>query len=323
MAFPAFTGGVSNLRPAAFLAVYVKPSAAGLWQTLGSISGGVLNVKDFASPDSLGRNRAINAHDFTAKCKMMQCALTEIELLDTICNGANDFLFKLSDAVAITSGSVASAGWVRVNGASVGVKANINADGDPSNYMSIELEWQGTILKTYANEISLYTPSLQDTNFEATSSGGTFHAIGTYTATNDGGSPTLSHQTPCGVSTVTLDIAGGSAPVTISPITNAKIGFDMVAQQDGLRRFLPCSMDINIEYDWMATLNADLLLLGNASGLEVKAIITMLSGLVITLDNQVGIETNFEVSGDMDKNRIVRFTHQGKVLQSSLDGIVS
>jgi hypothetical protein len=73
----------------------------------------------------------------------------------------------------------------------------------------------------------------------------------------------------------------------------------------------------------MATFNVVLFFLGNASILEIKAIIPMISGLVITLDNQVGIETNFEVSGDMDKNRIVRFTHQGKVLQSSLDGIVS
>jgi len=29
------------------------------------------------------------------------------------------------------------------------------------------------------------------------------------------------------------------------------------------------------------------------------------------------------VSGDMDKNRVIRFTHKGKVLQSSFDGIVT
>jgi hypothetical protein len=59
------------------------------------------------------------------------------------------------------------------------------------------------------------------------------------------------------------------------------------------------------------------------SVVDVKTIITMLSGLVITLDNQVGIETNFEVSGDMDKNRVVHIIHKGKILQSSFDGIVS
>jgi len=50
----------------------------------------------------------------------------------------------------------------------------------------------------------------------------------------------------------------------------------------------------------------------------------MLDGVVFTLDNsEVGIETNFEVSGDMDKPRIIRFSHKGKVLQSSFDGIIS
>ena len=97
----------------------------------------------------------------------------------------------------------------------------------------------------------------------------------------------------------------------------------MLANQDGLRRFLPNTLDVSIEYDWMATLNSDLLLLGNATTGDIKIIVTMLDGVIFTLDNQVGIESNFEVSGDMDKNRVIRFTHKGKVLQSSFDGIVT
>jgi hypothetical protein len=49
----------------------------------------------------------------------------------------------------------------------------------------------------------------------------------------------------------------------------------------------------------------------------------MLDAVVFTFDNQVGLESNFEVSGDMDKNRVVRWTSKGKVLQSSIAGIVS
>jgi len=97
----------------------------------------------------------------------------------------------------------------------------------------------------------------------------------------------------------------------------------MIAQQDGIRRYLPCALAINAEYDIMATLNADLLLLGNMSAVDVKLIITMLSGLIFTLDNVVGIEFDFDVSGDMDKNRAVKVIHTGNTLQSSFDGIVS
>jgi hypothetical protein len=326
MAFPAFTGGVANIKPAAFLGVYVRESG-GKWQTLGSIEGGVLNIKDFSAPDSLKRNKAINCYDFTAKCRMKQAALIELELLDSLCNGANDFLFKLTDAV--TPAGAASAGWIQVTAAQVGVKAKLVMDGDPSTDRHIELDWQGSIYKSDANEVLLYTPTLAAADFASTATTGTFcgtsgvGGIGTYTATTDGGSPTNSHLKPNGLASVTLDLAGGSSPVTIAPITNVKMSFEMVAQQDGIRRWLPCSLDINAEYDVMASLNADLLLLGNMSVVDVKAILTSLDGLIVTLDNQVGIETNFEVSGDMDKNRIIRITHKGAVLQSSFDGIVS
>lgn len=320
MAWKGFTGGAANIQPAAFIAVYIRPSGA-KWQTLGAINSGVLNVRSFASGDSLTRNKGINSLGFTAKCNMMQAALIELELLDSICAGTNDFLFKLSDAVAITG--VASAGWVLVSAAQVGVKAKIVGDGTPEDNRHIELEWQGSIYNSDANVVALLKPTLAAGDFEATGTGGTFHAIGVYTAATDGGNPDISHIKPCGVASVTLDAPATSSPDTITPIQNVKLGLEMLANQDGLLRFLPNSLDINIEYDWMATGNGDLLLLDNASQSDVKVVVTMIDGVVFTFDNQTGIETNFEASGDMDKNRVVRFTHKGKVLQASLDGIVS
>ena len=324
MAFTNFTGGVANITPAAFMAVYVKDTTSSKWQTLGSIADGVLNIKDFSSPDSLTRNKTINSYDFTAKCKMMQCSKVELELLDSLCDGTNAFLFKLADAAAVT-GSAAYAGWIAVTAAQVGVKAKVVADGTPENNRVIELEWQGSIYKTDSNEIALYTPTLQTGDFcsSAQSATAVFYTIGTYTAATDGGTPINSQIRPCGIATVTLDTSPASGAETIAPIQNVKMTFEMLANQDGLRRFLPNALDINIEYDWMATLNSDLLLLGNATTGDIKIIVTMLDGVIFTLDNQVGIESNFEVSGDMDKNRVIRFTHKGKVLQSSFDGIVS
>ena len=324
MAFTNFTGTVANITPAAFMAVYVKDTTSSRWQTLGSIAEGVLNIKDFSSPDSLGRNKTINSYDFTAKCKMMQCSLVELELLDSLCNGTNAFLFKLTDAAAVTT-SAAYAGWVAVTAAQVGVKAKVVADGTPETDRVIELEWQGSIYKSDSNEVALYTPTLETANFCSTADSATavFYGIGTYTAATDGGSPKNSQIRPCGVASVTLDTYTATGAETIAPIQNVKMSFEMLANQDGLRRFLPNSLDINVEYDWMATLNSDLLLLGNSTAQEVVVIVTMLDGVIFTLTNQVGIESNFEVSGDMDKNRVIRFMHKGKVLQSSLDGIVS
>ena len=323
MPFPAFTGGVGNITPSVFLAAYIKTGSE-KWQTLGAIAQGVLNVEDFDAPDSLTRNLAIGSLNFTAKCRMMQSSNVECDLIDSICNGSNSFLFKLADAVAITGGSVASAGWVYVTNAQVGCTSNLVADGTPEDNRYIELSFQGTILRSTAAMIQLYTPTLIDTAFESTTPGsGTYHAIGTYTAALDGGNPTMTQIRSCGVSAMSLDLAGGSSPVSIAPVTDIKMTFNMIPFVDSLRRFLPKTMDISIDADCMATLNADLLLQDNMTPVAVKLIIDMIDGLKFTLDNQVGIKTNFEVNGDMDKPRVLRFTHKGKILNSSFAAIVT
>jgi hypothetical protein len=321
MPFPAFTGGVANVTPSVFLAVYIKTGSE-KWQTLGAIAQGILNVEDFDAPDSLTRNLAIGSLNFTAKCRMMQSSNTELDLMDNICNGSNSFLFKLADAATV-SGSAAYAGWVYVTDAQVGCTGNLVADGTPEDNRYIELSFQGTILRSTAAIIQLYTPTLAATDFEATGSGGTYHAIGTYTAATDGGNPTMAQICSCGVSTMTLDLAGGSSPVTIAPVTNIKMTFNMLPFVDSIRRFLPKTMDISIEADCMATLNADLLLQDNMTPIAIKLIIAMIDGVTFTLDNQVGIKTNFETNGDMDKPRVLLFTHKGKILNSSFDAVVT
>jgi hypothetical protein len=329
MAWKGFTGGVANIFPAAFQSVYIRVGTGTpeKWQTLGSISGGVLDVKDFAAPDSLTRNKGINSYDFTAKFNMMQAASIELHLVDDICNGTNDFLFKLSDAVA--PAGAASAGWVMVTYGQVGAKAKLIADGAPEKNREIQIDIQGSIFKSDANEIALYKPTLAAADFASTATTATYcgssgvGGIGVYSATTNGGLPNNAHLCPCGISAMTLDGAGLSAPDTITPINNIKFNLEMLPNQDGLRRFLPGCLDINIEVDWMATANADLLLLGNASAADVKAIFTFLDGEAFTFDNQTGLETDFGVSGDMDKNRFVKFTLKGKTLQSTIGTIAA
>lgn len=328
MAWKSFTGGVANIFPAAFTAVYIRKSGE-KWQTLGAINSGVMNIQDFTSPDSLTRNKAINSLDFTAKCNMMQCSLVELELLDAICAGNNDFLFRFPDSVS--PAGAASAGWVMVTMAQVGCKAKVVCDGTPEDNRHIELEWQGSIYKDAGttNITALVKPTLAAADFGSTANSDTYMGtlgvggIGLYTAATDGGSPDPSHLKPCGVSSVVLDGAGLSSGDTMTPMTNVKLTFEMLAAQDGLRRFLPNSLDINFEWDWMTSGNADLIKLPGATDEDIKATITMLDGVVWTLDNNIGIKFNFEVSGDMDKNRVVRFSHVGKILQSSFDGIVA
>ena len=325
MAFPAVTtASPANIKSAAFLAVYAYEATSTKYQTLGAITQGQLNIENFSHDDSLGRNQSSGVWNFTAKCRMMQTSTVELELLDSLTAGTNDFLFKLSDAEAVTA-SAAYGGWVKVTAAQVGVKARFVADGTPEDLRYIELEFQGSIYISTNNQIALVTPTLAATSFASTADSATavFYGIGTYTAATDGGSPTLTAIRSCGVSTLTYDNAGGSAPVSMSPIQNVKMTFEQLATVDSLRRFLPNSMQVTIETDWMATDKADTLLLDNMVAITLKGIWTFIDGVIITLDNQTGIGVNYETLGDMDKNRVVRFRHTGKILNSSFDGVVS
>jgi hypothetical protein len=321
--FPAVVGGVGSINPAAIRAVYIREQG-GKWQTLGSIKDGEINVDDFVNPDSLDQNKANGAFQFSAKASMKQASLTEIALLATIVNGNNDFLFKLADAGAIPTGSPGvTAGWVIVTADQVGVEGDLVCDGTPKDDQKIDLRWQGTALLT--SKPAMLKASIEDTYFASSADSATavFYAIGTYSATLNGGLPTNSHILPCGVASITLqDVAGGTAK-TIKPITGVKMTFKMLSTQDDLMRFLPNSVDIAISYSWMASDAADLIVLNQMSILDVNVVITMLNTRVFTLNNLVGIQTKFIASGGMSKTRFVDFTHVGKILQASLSGVVS
>jgi len=321
MAWKGFTGGVGNILPATFQAVYVMGTTAQKWQTLGAISNGVLNVEENQAPDSMARNRALKSYKFTASCRMMQSSLVELELLDRLCDGTNNFLFKTADAVTVSG--VAAAGWIKVTASQVGIKGRLVADGTPEDNRYIELTWEGTVYKTDANEVALYTPTLAAADFGSSSTTSDFFTIGTYTAATDGGNPTPSQIRPCGISTVTIDAEGGSSADTVAPVMNVKFSVEMLSAQDSLRRHLPTSLDISLEFDCMASKNSDLLLLGNMSEALVKLVVTMIDSVAFTLNGTLGVTTNYEISGDMDKPRVIRFTHRGKTLQSNFDSIVA
>ena len=307
-------------RPSSFSAVFVKPSG-GKYQTLGAIRDASLSITDYESLDSVGRNKINNASSFKASFKMMQASLTELELLDTITDGTNDFIFKMADAAAIpTAGAVATEGWVLVTSTMVNARVMVDYSGDPQSNAFIQVDVEGSFLNT--SKDAVVKASIDDDEFEATGDAGTLHAIGTYTAAKDGGLPTSANIKSCGVSALTLAFTGGAA-ATMGKIKNAKITAAFVGDSDDLARPCPTQVDLNIEYDSLETDPATLLLLDNNANSEIDAVVTMRSGVVFTLANRVGISTDFRSEGDFSKTRIIHFSHKGKILKTAFDGIVS
>ena len=319
MAYPTIaTPSPSYHRPAGFKGVYIRPSGE-LYQTLGGIAEGELKFGDIRVSDQQGKNKTYCV-EFTAKAKMLQASLTAIELLDQIASGANAWLFKMSDAAAIPSAAAVTEGWVLVSAAQVGCKPTLVMSGTTGSNAYIMLEWKGSLLLSeYAAAVKA---SIDDGDFEATGGTGTLKALGTYTAALDGGAPTVTQIVPCGISSVTIAEAGGAAQ-TLGSTKNAKIEFTYFSDDDDLGRYLPHAVGVDISYEWMQTDAANLINLGGMTDTEVDLVITMRSGVVITLSNKLGISLEYESVGNFDKKRVVRHVHQGHVLMSDIDGIFS
>lgn len=310
----------ANMRTAVIMAAYIA-GVGEKYQTLGDIAEGVFNMESFDKPNSTGKNRSQGVWAISASLKMKQTSLTELELLSAIQNGLNSFLFKCSDAVAPSG--VAAAGWIKLLASQVGVKAKVVADGTPEDDRHIVLEFQGSVYASDANTTALLKPTLAAADFESSGDAGTFHAIGVYTVATDGGEPDLTHIRSCGVATLTLDVEGGASPQTMAPIKEVKLTVEGLADEDSIRRFLPASLSINAEVDWMATDNADLMLLDGFLALSPKAIMTFIDGVVFTFDGKTGLKVNYESASDTEKNRVVRFTLLGKILNSTFADVVS
>jgi len=322
MAFPAIAGTIANVNSSAVLAIYVMDTTSNKWQTLGELAESKIHIEEFTVTTGLRRNRVNKAYHFTASTKMLQCALQECELLDSLRGGTNLFLFKLADAVA--AAGAASAGWVKVAAAQVNVKPRIVVQGGAEGTRVIELEWEGSFAKTDAAEVELLTPTLAAADFASSADSATavFYGIGVYTAATDGGSPAYTHIYSAAASLVKLDIAGG-AGVTIAPVGALDLTISPLAVTDDLKRPITIGWDIALKFNQMSTLNADLLLLGNATADSAKAIVTMIDGMIFTLDNQTGIQAAIDIQGDFEKDRNIPWMLNGAILVSSLDGVVS
>ena len=319
MAFPTIaTPSISFNRPSSFRGVYCRPSGE-LYQTLGAVQECELMFTDAKESDGIGRNKAYSV-GFTAKCKMMQCSRVELALLDTIANGTNAFLFRLSDSAPIPAAAAVTEGWVLVSSTQTGIKPTIVMSGDMNTMSYIQLEFTGSLLLSeYAAAVKA---SIDDGDFEATGGAGSLATIGVYTAALDGGNANVTHIRPCDVSSITLAETGSAAQSLGSLIQNVKIEFPYFAEEgDSLLRNNTHAVGVDIEYDWQQSDAANLINLSSMVDTEIDILVTMRNGITITLTNQAGISTGYNVVGTFEKKKIIRFTHTGHLLKSVIDGI--
>ena len=323
MAFETIATATNAKRvPASIQSVYIRPSGE-LYQTLGAIQEGCeIVLEDYVQNDSQGKNKSIQAKSVYAKIRMMQCSLTEIELLDTMIDGTSAFLFKMVDAAAIpTGGAAATEGWWLFSSTQIGISSvKVDLSGDSEKNAFIEIEFKGSLQD--ASLTAALKASIDDDEFEATGGSGTFKAIGTYTAAKNGGLPTTANIKSCGIASLTLADTGGAAQ-TLGPIDNPVIELNYMSEQDSLKVGRVRWVAINIQYEWKQTDAVNLLLYDDFTDAEIDKVITMANGLILTFTNQTGIAANLQSVGTYENTRSFVFKHEGKVLPSAVDGIFS
>jgi hypothetical protein len=312
----------ANRIAATVHAVFIRPSGE-LYQTLGVIKEGTdIVLEDYAENDSDGRNKSINSKSIKATITMMQCSLTEAELLATMCDGTSSFLFKMDDAEAIpTGGAAATAGWWVFSSTQIGVKPKVDLSGDAEKSAFITLEFFGSILNSALD--AALKASIDDDDFEATGGSGTFKAIGTYTAAKNGGLPTPANIKSCGVATWTIADTGGATQTLGAPIDDPTIEMEFVGEQDSLKVYRANWAAFNLVHHFKQTNDTNILLYDSFSNREIDIVVTMSNGMVLTFVNQVGVKVDLSSAGSFERTRSFIFSHTGKVKLSSVNGIFS
>jgi hypothetical protein len=330
MAFPSLSTALSNQRVASIVKAYVK-TAAEVYQTVGFIRNGELKITPYSTNDTKQRNLGIDSYTFEAKFEMLQTAVGELELIDSLVDGSSDWLFKLSDAATVTS-STAYEGWVVVTDSQVGTKARYVTDGNPSTSQFIEVMIKGTLLASTmdaAVKATLETASFHiSTTATETyannngSAGGTLFGYYTGTAA-DANTGITANIKANGFSSVELQDALATTYVAVGRVRNGRITCDWVAEEDSLGRYNTYAVDIDVEYELMVSDAATLLLLNTVNLTNTDVKITLVDGKVFTIASMLGLTASFENVGDFDKFRVIRFYHKGRILKSEFDGIVA
>lgn len=321
MAFPSISVSNAYARSAGVKAIYTRPSG-GLWQTLGGIKNGVASLPPIRDVDGNRRNKG-KGNLVAASALMRQAGAVEIHLMYALCDGTNDFLFQMQDAAAIPATTpAATEGWFMFSAAQIGVIADVDLSGNYDAKRTIKLDFAGSIKSTEWD--AAVKAVIADVQFESTTDTGTFHAIGQYSAAKNGGLPDESHVVNNGIDSITFaDVAGGSA-VTLGAIKDyvGHIKFKSDAS-DMRRRHTAFAIDIDMAYGWKQTDAASLLVVDAMVGLAVNMVTNFTSGLVVTLNDIVGITPEYDNNGDMDKTRAVKMDHSGTWPTSIYDGIFS
>jgi len=303
-----FAADLTKQKPRGIANVYVKLSADTGYSTLGKLRNGKAHVRSLASQNTYKRSQPFSAvaeYQF----EMMQCSLTEFELLATLVAGSVLVIVETVDAQYYVHNAAATM---------LGIKYRVVNDAKIDTNRFIEISMKVGLIDS---EIDTVLPSVAPT-LTAPGTGDTFWAIANtgVVVTNPGRDENI---LPAGVATFEICARSESSYDDMGEVTNSSLIFETFGKESDKLRYRNVGVKITGSVDTLQDSSAEKanLDLIHANGANIK--MTHFDGLVWTLANKVGVQWNEGADGDFDDHKTIKFEFDGSMLVSDFDGVVA
>lgn len=312
----SFNPTLTNQLPKGIAKVFVKKTSESNYSSLGFIRDGDVKVFSANSGDTYLREFPF-ATSYEIKFKMLQASLIEIELMDALCAGDVDMIVQFVDGLYLNFPNATN-----FPGFSFpvipGIKAKLVSAGGISKDRFIEVEAKtGCLFDTITSIITptatLGTPLNTDTFYTIASSNPSSINLGR-----------RDNIRPAGFAKV--EIAGadeGENFDDVGRVMGGSLEIDFVSEDDEIYRHNPYGVDINFSFDLMQSSLNEIGNLINMYTYGARFRITQPDGLVWNFANNTNVSHSFESIGNFEGHRIIKLTGKGRMVKSSLDGIVS
>jgi len=303
-----FTADLTKQLPRGIANVYVKITADTGYSTLGKIRNGKAHVRSLQTNNTKKQSQPFSAvaeHTF----EMLQCSLTELELLDTLCNGNTLVIVETVDSQYYVHNAAAT---------QLGIKYRVVNDAKIDTNRFIEISMKVGLIDS---ELDTVMPSSAPT-LTSPATGDTFWAIANtgVVVTNPGRDENI---LPAGVATAEICARSESSYDDMGEVTNFALTFETFGRESDKLRYRNVGIKIDGSFETLQDSNSEKanLDLIHTNGGNFK--FTHFDGLIWTLTNKVGMQYDEGFDGDFDDHKTIKYTIDGSILMSEFDGVVS
>lgn len=305
-----FTSAISAQKPRGIAKVFVKIAADTGYSSLGILRNGKAHIRSSQSQDTYKRSRPFS-HVAEYDFEMMQCSLTEIELLDTLVAGNVAVIVQTVDGQQYEH-------LIAQPQTLVGIKYRIvsNAKIDANRFIQIRMR-----VGLVDNDLQYVIPA-SPTAVTAPGTSDTFWTIAN-SGSDTGNLGKPGNILPAGFSKVEICALSESSYDDMGEVTNSSLEIETFGEPSDKLQYRNVGANIKGSFETLQDSDVEkgAFSLFHANGAKLK--ITHYDGVVWTLGSNTGITYDEGFDNDFDGTKTVKYTFDGAIKISDLDGLVA